>query len=138
MDESVTRMAAVPLWDVVRLELFNKYQRALEFFRVIEFDLVAGRSPRSRDVEEFIGWVFALYVELKPKLKYKQFKGNSEYAKLGELEKLLSSSKARLDFPKAREYFLLMRDMIEDLGITKIEVEKYGKEHALGIGMVEK
>jgi len=124
-------LEAYPLYDRVKLSIFEKYQDALLKYYEITCYKLKGYNPKGQD--EFKAMVITLYIELRTKLLYPKLK------KFNELKKLdgYINEPEKLDYEKAIYYFLLMRDLLERLGITKIELPKYPKEEVVGWGMEE-
>jgi len=154
--ESSQREAGMPLYDVVKLEVFTNYVDALRHLKDVEKHLATGQAISLREIDEFVGYVVALYIDLRPKLEYSQFKTkNGEYREdiaglKKEFEPMLlnehvdsKKSKDEVSLALAKYFlvkrcFLVMRTVLEEIGLTRVEFITYGAEHSAGAGMQER
>ena len=94
--------------------------RCLHFYYLISNDLLSRRKPR--DWPQFKANLLALYLLLQPKVKYQ--KGFTELEELDSILTNIEEKRGDLTDEKALRYFVLMRSLIEKLGITKSEFEE--------------
>lgn len=135
-DQFGQRYSALPLWDVVRLAIFDKYQKALDFFREIQYDRICGRPVKPKAVDEFNGYLFALFVEMSPKLRTNKIFKTQEWIMVSKrIDSLLLEDRPSLSQAEARYLFLKMRDALEEVGITKVEIRQIMPGQAGGYGL---
>jgi hypothetical protein len=75
----------------------------------------------------FVACIMNLYGKLKYKIKYiRGSDGKPTYKELYELDDYLFQKKdlGKMTFAEANKYFDLMRAFIEDIGITRFEIDK--------------
>ena len=119
------------LYDLAKLDYYKKVERGFDLIYDIDQDIGNGQDPKY--LPDFLSLVVCLYRDLKPKIKYVKNKdGTTKYSSLYELQpwwekdektgKLKSITELKYD--DAVVYLGMMRDLIEDLGITRFEIEK--------------
>lgn len=124
----------MPLYERIKAHIYLQYEQALMLFYSVNADLARGRYPR--DEPGFISAVLRLYVTLAPKLNYPGKTRKDYYESLRNLEYFLEKP-AELTLTDAKVYFRLMRDLLEDLGITKIESRKRTTAQEIMDGITE-
>lgn len=119
---------AFALYDIVRGEIFNELVKCLNLLRVVGKYESESESD-AVNTEEFMDLrtelVNVLYLHLRPKIPY--IGKNNPYEKLRELDKYASGrvSIKELGLSETKQYLMICRDLIEALGVTRFEREKF-------------
>jgi len=113
--EQETKPVLVTAQDARRFEQLSKYQDALNLYRVVMRDSMSEEyEPNSKYVEELKSYVVAMYVDLKPEIDARE-----EFAeKFSKLSAVLESEKPRLSDRETLHFFLLIREVLGQIGIT--------------------
>jgi hypothetical protein len=134
-DEMRGEMETYGLYDTVKIGIYEEKEQCEKYLE----DIVSKDIPRRiTDIRRmrygfaFRGGVINLYGKIKHKLTY--IKGKDGKLKYGELYDLDAYFRKQDDpnrkdlkdmtFEEAYRYFDLMRGFIEEIGITKFEIEK--------------
>lgn len=124
------------LYDKAKLDIYNKKEEGETYLEDINRkDIPSGRKeiPYMYYGPAFRACVMNLYGKLKYKIRYiNNPDGKPKYAKLYELDDYQfqntdpSKNKDldKMTFAEANRYFDMMRSFIEDIGITRFEIEK--------------
>jgi hypothetical protein len=127
---------AEPIEDAVKRSIFDKYQRAIEAYRLVQIQELRGTTNQRlkllRETIDFKTWVLALALELSPKLSKH---GSTNGAKaIGETTDILLKAETRsLSLRMAKDYLLKAGAFLEESGITNIEVRKHATEGLSGL-----
>lgn len=129
-DELQEEKETYGLYDKAKLDIYNKKEKGEEYLEDINRkDIPAGRReiPFMYHGPAFRACILNLYGKLKHKIRYVRDANNEPvYKKLYELDDYMFQ-KTKLDdmtFKEANIYFDLMRAFIEDIGITRFEIDK--------------
>jgi hypothetical protein len=125
-DELRNEMETYGLYDKVKMDIYTKMIQANDFlYDIIDRDLPEGKKEIQymKNGSRFVASIITLYILVKPKMKYLQDK---KYKKLEDLDDYYFSRKniAKMTFDDSKIYFDLLREFIEELGITRFEIEK--------------
>lgn len=114
-------LASIPLYERIKIQLYVQYEQCLNLMFSVNYDLTRRRVPR--DQAAFISSVIRLYMTLAPKIDYPKLRdkdGVNPYEALRGLH-YYAMNPYELKLKDAKEYFILMRWLLEDLGVTKIK-----------------
>jgi hypothetical protein len=122
---SYSKFEAIPLYDQVKGAFWRHYQAALHELYNCDVALIRdGTTGRAEKL--FIAWIPTLYRELAPKIKKHETDKNN-----GELIKKLAAIEAKLNkpqsitFEEARDWFNGFAALLDAMGVTKVETEKW-------------
>ena len=101
--------------DARKFEQLAKYQQMLDIYRGIMRDRMSkGVDPTPEAYEWLKAYVIAMYVDLKPEIdKREEFK-----PKFSKLEALIEADKPVLGDGEAVHFFILIREMLGQMGVT--------------------
>lgn len=121
-DDTTGKWEGWSLYDEVKRRIYHKNEVAAEVLKRITIDYSNRRAPR--DNSELSGVVLDLWFELFPKSGYpKQARYNElSEEKYRECYKLNKSGEFKQE--AAYEKLILLRCLIEDLGITRFETKR--------------
>jgi hypothetical protein len=125
-DELRNEMETYGLYDKAKLDIYNKMIQANDFlYDIIDRDLPEGKKQivQMKNGSRFVASIMTLYILVKPKMKYLK---DVKYKPLGELNDYYfgKSQIDKMTFTDAKIYFDLLREFIEEIGITRFEIEK--------------
>lgn len=108
------QLEVMPLYDLVKLDIYKAYLKLVEVRRSILIDRAEGFTPKERDT--FKGELLAFYGFTITKIKYPKDK---KYDMLDKLKGFVSHPKDITDM-EAEEFFILFAELLEVTGITRI------------------
>ena len=107
----------MPLWDMVKLDIYNAFLQISEMRKKILEDKAEGFKPKG--LAKYKANLVSLYGFLIVKIHYPK---GTEFDKLLNMNKRVSNPASMSD-AEAEEYYLLFNLLIERLGISRIGKE---------------
>ena len=134
---------ALPAFEQAKKDILDARRDATDLLAK-SIMVISGSSPDFRMVSgeyhhkwhttthEFKGAVLRLYILLRPKINIPEDK--EKYQKLYELDKVFTGDTKTFKVRGLVSYLNLLNDLIEELGITKIEMTPLGMEEGDDLG----
>ena len=117
-----TPMVNLPLWELVKSTTYGRYLVCVSHYEKVVMDYQKNKAipgiRKSRHEAEFIASLMGLFIDLAPKIYYPKKK---EYKQLAELNAYMTPDGESLEYGEAIHYFGLLRNLMEDLGLTRTE-----------------
>lgn len=121
---------AIPEWKIVKEEILKSYYNAGD--KLAEWQRSRERGGSSpANFADFKKYVIEIYLKVRMKIKNRKYRKDDrkKYMTLMELDECFNGKS--VNDGRWVEYFFLLGEFIELIGITKIELKEYDEDEAM-------